>query len=74
MNADLAELEKLAYALPADERAKLALGLLESLDESSLDTDLIGTVQRRAAELESGQVQAVPAEEVFRKARALLDK
>ncbi len=74
MDAELAELEKLAYALPADERAKLALGLLESLDEEGPDANLIGTVQRRAAELESGQVQAVPAEEVFRKARALLYK
>lgn len=72
---DIETLEKEALGLSASDRAKLAYELLESLDDQpAAETDefWLAVVQRRATELESGAVQGVPAEEVFRKARMLL--
>ncbi len=72
---ELELLEQEALRLPAAARAKLAFELLESLDtltESEAEEMWLDEAQRRLAELEAGLVQAVPAEEVDRKARALL--
>ena len=58
-----------------DERASLTRTLLLSLDESP-DAELTGTwlskAERRAREIDRGEVQPVSAEDVRRKARALL--
>ena len=72
---DSKTLQKAALNLPADERAALAQKLLLSLDEPSdaeLEQTWLAEAARRASELDRGEVQAIPAEEVRRKARSLL--
>jgi putative addiction module component (TIGR02574 family) len=72
---DLKKLEKEALQLPADERAALAQKLLLSLDDlpPAEHAELwLAEAHRRARQLDSGEVEPVPAEEVRRKARALL--
>ena len=68
-------IEHEALLLPPEDRAKLAQKLLLSLDalseEESGQTWLI-EAGRRAHELERGDVQLISADEVRRKARALL--
>ena len=68
-------LEEQALSLPPEERAKLAQKLLLSLEdlaEGELEDAWLSEAGRRARELDRGEVQPVPAEEVRRKARALL--
>ncbi|HZP67984.1 MAG TPA: addiction module protein [Rudaea sp.] len=72
---DLQTLEREALNLPVADRAKLAHELLESLDSLSpqeLDELWLDESERRLKEFDSSAVQSIPAEEVFRKARALL--
>jgi len=69
------ELEDEALRLPADERARLAQKLILSLDDLSsaeLDEAWLAEADRRARELDRGEVQPISADEVRRKARALL--
>jgi len=64
-----------ALRLPPEERAKLAQKLilsLDSLSEEEVEQAWLVEADRRARELDRGEVQPVPAEEVRRKARALL--
>jgi putative addiction module component (TIGR02574 family) len=67
--------EQEALSLSQEDRAKLAQKLLLSLDapseEESKQTWLV-EADRRARELDNGDVQPVSADEVRRKARALL--
>jgi putative addiction module component (TIGR02574 family) len=73
MNAKQIEVEALHLTLV--ERAALAQKLLLSLDSPTPDEVLgewLVEARRRAQELDDGTVTAVPAEEVRRKARALL--
>ena len=68
-------LQEAALDLPPDERASLARKLLLSLDESAeeeLAETWLSEAERRAREIDRGEVQPVSAEEVRRKARALL--
>ena len=61
--------------LPPDERAELARMLLLSLDDPSeeeLAQTWLSEADRRARELDCGEARSIPAEEVRRKARALL--
>jgi len=64
-----------ALNLPLDDRAKLEEKLLLSFDlsteEKAKDLWLV-EAQRRAGEIDSGDIQPIPAEDVLRKARALL--
>ena len=72
---DSKTLQEAALNLPPDERAALAQKLLLSLDEPSeaeLEQSWLAEAARRARELDCGTVQAIPAEEVRRKARSLL--
>ena len=72
---NLSEIENEALHLPQNDRATLAQKLLLSLDESSedeLSRDWLVEARLRAQELDDGVVQPVPADEVRRKARALL--
>ena len=72
---DSKTLQQAALSLPPDERAALAEKLLLSLDEPSeteLERTWLTEAARRARELDSGEVQAIPAEDVRRKARSLL--
>ncbi|SOB74889.1 putative addiction module component, TIGR02574 family [Marinobacter sp. LV10R510-11A] len=65
-----------ASALPVDDRTLVVESLLKSLNpiEAAIDEQWAEVAQNRLAELESGQVQAVPGEEVFRKIRSRLNK
>ncbi|MET4163436.1 putative addiction module component (TIGR02574 family) [Marinobacterium sp. MBR-111] len=68
------QIEDEALHLPKEKRARLIHRLVLSLDtptEEELRSDWLHEAQRRAEELDDGAVQAVPSEEVMRKARAL---
>jgi putative addiction module component (TIGR02574 family) len=60
--------------LPRDERERLVDELLESLNEpatAELDAAWNAEIERRLAAYDRGEVQALSAEEVFAKARAI---
>ena len=72
---DLQTVEHEALRLPLEDRAKLAQKLLlslETLSEEELEQAWLIDADRRARELDRGDVQPIPAEEVRRRARALL--
>ena len=72
---NLQRIEDEALDLPREERAQLIQRLvlsLESPSEEELRSDWLLEARRRAEELDSGSVQAVPGAEVMRKARALI--
>ena len=58
-----------AISLPVEERAILADTILRSLNppDSDMDRRWAAVARRRLAELRSGQVEAVPGDEVFAK-------
>jgi len=71
MNAALAEIEREAMALPANERAQLADRLWESLattSSSPLTESWTTEIERRRREIAEGSAKPVPGEEVSRKA------
>jgi putative addiction module component (TIGR02574 family) len=73
MNANT--IEKEALALPLPERAKLAERLLESLDELSeqeAEALWLDEAERRAREIDAGQVQLVTPDELERRVQAQL--
>lgn len=60
--------------LPREERERLVDELLESLNEpaaAELDAAWAAEIERRLSAYDRGEVQALSAEEVFAKARAL---
>lgn len=72
---DLQKIEDEALHLPKEERAQLIQRLvlsLESPSDEELRSDWLLEARRRADELDSGAVQAVPGDDVMRKARALI--
>lgn len=72
---DPTAIEREALHLPVLDRAKLAHKLLLSLEEMpapEIEQAWLDEAERRAAEIDQGLVQLIPAEEVSRKARALL--
>ena len=72
---DSKTLQEAALNLPPDERAALAEKLLLSLDEASdaeVEQAWLSEAAHRARELDQGDVEAIPAEDVRRKARSLL--
>jgi putative addiction module component (TIGR02574 family) len=72
---DSKSIEKHALGLPAQDRAKLARKLLESLDtlsDAEREQLWLAEASRRAAQIDSGEVELVPGQDVARKARALL--
>ncbi|MGA7539279.1 MAG: addiction module protein [Steroidobacteraceae bacterium] len=72
---DIDALEREALKLPAEDRARLVRNLLDSLDELSaeeLDRLWLEEASQRAAQIDAGEVELISAEEVDRKARALL--
>ena len=58
-----------AISLPVEERAILADTILKSLNppDSEMDRRWADVAKRRLAELRSGQVEAVPGDDVFTK-------
>ena len=65
-----------ANALPVEERAQVVESLLRSLNptDSTIDEKWAEVARSRLAELESGEVEAIPGEEVFRKIRKRLNQ
>ena len=69
------ELATRAKALSAEDRARLAEELLDSLHgQADLDAEAAWDreIERRVAEIESGTVKLVPAEDVHAEARRLI--
>ena len=72
---NLKQIEDEALRLSEEERAELAQKLLLSLDVPTveeIEQDWLVEAHRRAREIDEGIVQPIPAEEVRKKARALL--
>jgi len=66
-------LEAQALKLSNSERARLAERLLASLDEDSeIEEAWAAEVERRLADVESGRVQMIPAEDAIADARRSL--
>ena len=74
MAHSLPEIEKDALRLPAEDRARLALRLLSTLEGTTespeeIEKLWIAEAERRFQELRDGVVQGVPAREVFAELR-----
>ena len=72
---DLQNIENEALHLSKEDRATLIQKLVLSFDvpdSEELREDWLMEAQRRAADLDAGTLQAVPGDEVLRKARALI--
>ncbi len=72
---NMKQIESEALGLSETERAELAQKLILSLDNSNqddLDEAWLLEAKRRAQEIDEGVVQPIPAEEVRKKAQALL--
>jgi len=71
MSANLEKIEEEAFSLSAQERARLAMNLIKSLDNYD-DTDAEGLwlqeAERRYREYREGKLQGRPADDVFREA------
>lgn len=69
------QIENEAMGLSHDEKARLIRKLLLSLEETSeneIAVEWLKAARQRANDLDDGSVQPVPAEEVRKKAMALL--
>jgi putative addiction module component (TIGR02574 family) len=70
----LKELEKQAKALTAEDRARLAEVLLESLQDASIaeiEAAWDREIEQRVAAYDRGELRTISAEEVFAEARLL---
>lgn len=77
MARPIEDLNKELLTLPRRERADLALRLIRSLDEGAeedVDAYWKEELVRRSRQIEAGEVELIPAEEVFRKAHERLAK
>ena len=71
----LAEIKEKASQLSESEKAELALSLIESLDgpaDLNVEEEWRLEIERRAAQIERGEVQLVRGEEVFARLRRRL--
>ncbi len=73
MATSFKEIEQQAQALAAEDRAKLAETLLESLQTplSEIETAWAQEIEERVAAFDRGETQAYAAEDVFAEARRL---
>jgi len=73
MTASFNEIEQQAKALAAEDRAKLAETLLESLQVplSEIEAAWAQEIEERIAEFDRGETQAYAAENVFAEAQRL---
>lgn len=73
MSASLKKIEEQAKALSAEERAKLAEAMLESLHApiSEIEAAWAEEIERRVAAFDRGEIPAYAAEDVFAEARRL---
>ena len=76
MSIQLDDLKREAAKLLDGERAELALSLIESLEAPADGEDVEEAwrleIERRASQIDRGEVQAVPGEEVFARIRRQL--
>ena len=73
MSPELSQLESAVLLLPAEERARLAQRLIESLDANVIaEDDWANETKRRVEEFRSGEVQPVPGRVVFDDVERLL--
>lgn len=77
MSTMLVELKVKAAQLSEQERADLALALIESLDLPVDDSAVVEEawrleIERRIGEVERGEVQLIPGDEVFAEVRRKL--
>lgn len=71
----LSDLKKKAAQLPEQERAELALSLIESLDgpaDPDVEEAWAQEIDRRVRQVEKGEAELIPAEEVFARIRRRL--
>lgn len=74
MSQDYAEIEKSARLLSAEERARLAEAMTESLRDampSEIEAAWEAEIRRRIEAYERGEASLVPAEDVFAKAKKI---
>lgn len=73
MSASLKQIEEQARALSAEERAKLAESMLESLHApvSEVEAAWAEEIERRVAAFDRGEIPSYSAEDVFAEARRL---
>ena len=74
MSAKLKKVERQASALPAEERARLAEALLESLRDApiaEIEAAWEREIEERMAAYDRGELPTVSAEDVFAEARYL---
>ena len=73
MPTSLKQIEKQARALTAEDRAKLAESLLESLQSpiSDIEKAWAEEIEQRIASFDRGEIFAYPAEDVFADARRI---
>lgn len=73
MSTSLKQIEEQARAPTAEERAKLAQSLLESLHSpiSDIQSAWAKEIEQRIAAFDRGEIAAYPAEDVFADARRL---
>jgi putative addiction module component (TIGR02574 family) len=71
MSASLKQIEEQARALNAEERAKLAESMLESLHSPLADIEAAWAeeIEQRVAAFDRGEIPAYAAEDVFAEAR-----
>jgi putative addiction module component (TIGR02574 family) len=72
MAVNVQELKDELKSLPPQQRAELAHFLIDSLDQEAdpdAEAEWEKEVERRVAEIKSGQAQGIPAAEVFAKLR-----
>jgi len=75
MSITLTELKDKASQLSEAERAELALSLIESLDgpvDSGVEEAWRVEVERRIGQIERGEIQLIPGDEVFTRLRRRL--
>ena len=75
MGSKLAELKDKASQLSDEEKAELALALIESLDgppDAHLDEAWCREIEHRIAQIDKGEVQPVPSHAVFARLRKRL--
>jgi putative addiction module component (TIGR02574 family) len=75
MAKSLSQLERDALQLPAEDRARLAVSLLCSLEDANEDPEeveklWVAEAVRRAREMKDGSAEGIPAEEVLNRLRS----
>ncbi len=68
MSEDSRKIEKQAQKLSAKERARLAMALIESLDQGedeNVEELWLDEAERRLEDYRAGRIEAIPANEVF---------